>query len=136
MVQAIERFNAAGLNPFGPSVRPRGGAPLLLRLEGRGIDVEFELHSGERAPESVAFLRDNPGFRTRHSVLYPMTLAVKRQQWHRVYAYAVARYEVVGVRLLASSRQDPALIRQHTSVSADPWILAARGAMEPIAFIG
>ena len=136
MAGAIERFNAAGRNPFGPILRPRGHAPLLLRLEGPGIDVEFELRPCDRLAGSVAFLRDNPGFLTRHPVLYPMTPAVVRQQWHRVYAYAVGQAEVVDVRLLATNRQDPALVRQHTGVSADPWLLTARQVMEPISFAG
>lgn len=136
IAEAIERFNAAGLNPFGPNVPVRGHSPLLLGLQGPGIDVEIEFHAADRTPETRAFLRENPSFRIRHPVLYPLTRALVARQWHRVYAYDVAHGEVVDVRLLVSRRQDPELFARHPGASAHPWLAALKAAPEPVVFEG
>lgn len=136
IVEAIERFNQAGRNPFGPNVPVRGHRPLLLGLEGPGINIEVEFHAADRTPETQAFLRENRSFRSRHPVLYPMTRALVARQWHRVYAYDVARAEVVDVRLLANRAQDPELFVHHPNASAYPWLAAAKIAPEPLVFEG
>lgn len=80
IVQAIERFNQAGLNPYGPNVPVGGHCPLLFKMEGPGIAVEFEFHPADRSAESAAFLASAPYFRTRRAVLHPMTRALIQRQ--------------------------------------------------------
>jgi hypothetical protein len=132
LAEAIERFNRAGLNPFGPNIPVHGHSPLLLCLRGPGIDVEFPFHAADRNAETQAFLHKTPGFRTRHSVLYPMTRALVARQWHRVYAYSVAQAEVVDVKLLVNRRQDPELFARYPAASAEPWLAALKAMREPV----
>src|ERR1700757_4166517 len=90
MIQAIERFNGAGLNPFGPGVPVQTHDPLLFMMEfGQDIVVEIPFYTADRDASAAASLAEHPGFRTRHSVLYPMTRTLIQRQWHRVYAYDV-----------------------------------------------
>jgi hypothetical protein len=118
IVRAIEQFNQAGQNPFGPNVP--------------GIDIEFEFYPMDRTAGTQEFLKQNPSFRTRHPVLYPMTRALIQRQWHRVYAYNVEQAKVEAVKLLVSRKQDPDLFKQHPKASAYPWIFAVKESSEPI----
>jgi hypothetical protein len=133
MVDAIERFNRAGLNPFGPNVPVRTHAPLTLLMEfAPDISVEIAFYAADRGAAARAFLAKHPGFRTRHSVLYPMTRAMIQRQWHRVYAYDVIKGEVSEVKLLAGRQQDPELFMKYPNASAWPWKSALKGELEPI----
>jgi hypothetical protein len=133
MIKAIERFNGAGLNPFGPNVPVRTHSPLLFLMEfGQDIVVEVPFYSVDRDASAAAFLAEHPGFHTRHSVLYPMTRALIRRQWHRVYAYDVQRGDVTEVRLLVGRTQDAELFMKHPKASAWPWKLAVKEEKEPV----
>jgi hypothetical protein len=113
IVQAIDRFNSAGLNPFGPNVPVQSHSPLLLKLEGPGTSFEFQFYPKDRTAAVKAALAATPSFRTRHPVLYPMTRALIQRQWDRVYAYNVETASVTDVKLLVSRRNDPDLFRAH-----------------------
>lgn len=133
IVSAIERFNDAGLNPFGPNVPVGSHSPLLVKLEGPGMEVEFEVSPADRKAKTRVFLAVSPSFRTRHAVLYPMTRALVQRQWTRVYAYNVRQSRVTDVRLLVCKEQDPVLFERHPKASAQAWILALKNASEPLA---
>jgi len=136
IVRAIEQFNSAGLNPFGPSVPVQGHSPLLLHLEGPGTSFEFQFHPEDRAANVAASLASSPSFKTRHPVLYPMTRTIIRCQWHRVYAYDVETEAVIDVKLLVSRRKDPELFKTCPEASAYPWFFAMMASAEPLVFEG
>jgi hypothetical protein len=50
-----------------------------------------------------------------------------------VYAYEVQSAEVIGVKLLVSRDQDPALFVQHRALSAYSWMYAVKISKEPVA---
>lgn len=131
MIAAIERFNQAGKNPFGPNVPVKSHCPLLFLFEGEGFHIEFPFYDEDREEKTKAALREDQTFQTRHAVLYPMTRALIQRQWHRVYAYDVLEGEVTDVKLLVSKKQDPDLIAKHPKASAYPWIFDAKNAPEP-----
>jgi hypothetical protein len=134
IIAGIDRFNREGRNPFGPNVPVRSHSPLRFMLEGPGIGIEFEYLPSDRTPETVAFLQKQPGFETRHAVIYPMTRALIARQWHRVYAYDVTERAVVDVKLFVARKADPELFDKYLRPSAWPWIIAVRESKEPVAF--
>ena len=103
LIDAIEKFNLGGQNPYGPNVPVMGHSPLLFSLAG--VNVEFPFYAVDRPAET----NGHPTIRTRHPVLYPMTRAMIMRQWHRVYAFDVLAGAVTGVKLLVGRRQDPEL---------------------------
>jgi hypothetical protein len=134
IIAAIDQFNRAGRNPFGPNVPVALHSPLLFHLEGPGIGVEFEFNAADRDAETLAFLQKQRGFQTRHAIIYPMTRAMIARQWHRVYAYDVTARTVVDVKLLVARKDDPGLFAKYPRPSAFPWIFALRDSKEPVAF--
>jgi hypothetical protein len=133
VIQAIDAFNKAGRNQFGPNVPVKSHSPLLFKIEG--INLEFEFYASHRSPEAGAFLKRHPTFLTRHVVIYPMTRALIARQWHRVYAFDVRRKEVVDVKLLVARTSDPELFLKFSRPSAWPWIMDARDTKEPLIFL-
>ena len=134
VITAIDAFNRSGRNQFGPNVPVKSHSPLLFKIEGPGIDIEFAFEAADRSPEAIAFLKQQPTFPTQHAVIYPMTRAMIARQWHRVYAYDVQRQEVVDVKLLVARKADPELFAAYPRPSAWPWIIAVRAGKEPLAF--
>ena len=133
MINAIERFNDAGLNPFGPNIPVKTHSSLLFRMEfGPDVSVEISFYSADRDARELEFLTEHPGFRTRHSVLYPMTRALIQRQWHRVYAFDVQRGDVTEAKLLVGRKQDPELFMNYPKASAWPWVLAVKDEKEPV----
>ncbi len=134
VVNEIERFNVSGQNPYGPNVPVKSHAPLTVIFQGPGIDVEFPFCPENRTEELQALLRSNPAFRTRHAVIYPMTRAMIAKQWHRVYAFDVARKVVTAVKLLVTKQKDPELFEKDPDVSAWPWVFSVTKSTEPMAW--
>jgi hypothetical protein len=134
VVNAIEQFNQSGQNPYGPNVPVKSHAPLTLIFQGPGIDVEVPFYPEDRPEELRTFLRSNPSFRTRHSVIYPMTRTMISKQWHRVYSFDVERKVVTGVKLLVTRTQAPDLLRDNPDISAWPWVLSINESGEALAW--
>ena len=127
IIDAIEKFNLGGCNPYGPNVPVMGHSPLLFSLAG--ANVEFPFYAVDRPAETTG----HQTIRTRHPVLYPMTRTMIMRQWHRVYAFDVLAGAVTGVKLLVDRRQDPELFVRHPDVSAHPWVFAVKNSLEPVA---
>ena len=133
MVAAIERYNQAGRNPFGPNVPVRSHSPLLFVMEWPGcLDVQFPFYACDRDQRAVEFLAANPLFHTRHALVFPMTRALIARQWHRAYAFDVRRQDVTNCKLLVSRKHAPELFDKYPFAGAWPWVVAAKESAEPV----
>jgi hypothetical protein len=133
-IGAIERFNKEGTNPYGPHVPVRSHSPLLFLMEYPPcLDVEVPFYPHDRSAQDAAFMAGNPGFHTRHALIFPMTRALIARQWHRVYAFDVRQHGFIDVKLLVGRKLDPELFEKDPTASAWPWVRAAKRADEPVA---
>jgi len=67
IIDAIEKFNLGGHNPYGPNVPVMGHSPLLFSLAG--ADVEFPFYAVDRPAENLASTSSRPASATCATVL-------------------------------------------------------------------
>jgi len=142
IVKAIREFEEANKNPHGPNEANPDHCPVMLelryggppeRIKGHSWPVdpaeEFPLRPEDRDEQTKRLLK-GAGLLTKHKVLYPMTKAYIKQQWHRVYQYDTASKTITDVRLLVSERQDPGYFQNFKS--AHGWTIALQKETEPV----
>jgi hypothetical protein len=143
IVQAIKEFEKEGKNPHGPNVANPDHSPVMLELRYGGppfkeegypfpIDPseEFPLNEEDRDPETARNLQ-GAAIITKHKILYPLTKAYIKQQWHRVYAYDTEEKRVKEVRLLVSQKQDPSY-KAAGFKSAHQWTISLQEETTPV----
>lgn len=144
MFQAIETFEAAGLNPHGPNEAYEECGPLMFEIQDGApsapptpehpwptmslISFPWKDHAG-RSLLKDPFRRG--GFFTDRKTLYPITAARVKRQWHRVYAYDPARKDVVECRLLVDKKYNKPYFAEGWK-SAKQWTIAFEKEGQPL----
>jgi hypothetical protein len=127
--QAIDRFNAAGKNPHGPS-EPNPGDTNFLEI---GLNHP-ELPSLELTWGTLPVTGERQrlhAFVTDFNFIYPQTKAYVKRHWHRVYKLSAHTLEVEDVRLLVAPRQDPEYFGAGYKTAHD-WLDAVRAVRRPL----
>lgn len=129
LYEAIDQYNALGLNPHGPSEPIPGVTQLTLEIEFN----HPSLAKLELPYNTLPTTGDQPiqGFITDYNYLPISTKAFVRRHWHRTYLYSPHLRQVTDVRLLVAKHQEPEYFAAGYK-SAHEWLSACRAVRRPL----